>query len=292
MSHVARLYLPSIDKNLVKLPYDKNLAFGTELTKANNPDQIHHICNVLRLQVGDHFISFNGKEDLDFGFKIIQISNKSVHAKLCFVNDKSLNNNNANTQLTLLLCLLKKDQLSDAIRMAVEVGADKIIFITSQNSKQNIKFFNYQRAMDIAIAAACQCQISKIPLLFNKPISIEYLLLDDKNLNTHLPLNIICANEALSSLSMDGASFTNNLTKGTQVETLKNYIANVATSNANEIGVLIGPEGGFGSEDILAINQSAKNILQLSLGSNILRASTASTSLLFLIKFLLQYDKK
>ncbi len=287
MAHVARLYLPSVNKHLVKLPYDKNLAFGIDITRADNPEQFHHICNVLRLQIGDNFISFNGTENLDFGFVVTDISKKSLRAKLCFVNDKTLKSQTSqglNTKLTLLLCLLKKEQLSDAIRMATEVGADKIIFVTSQNSKQNVKFFNYNRAMDVVVAAACQCQISKLPILINKPISIECLLLDDTNINTHLPFNIICANEALSALNTQGSDAGTDF----MLDTLKTYINKAANDGRNEIGILIGPEGGFGKDDMLAISQSTKNILQLSLGNNILRASTASTSLLFLLKFLLQ----
>ena len=72
------------------------------------------------------------------------------------------------------------------------------------------------------------------------------------------------------------------------LDTLKTYVNKAANDGTNEIGILIGPEGGFGKDDMLAISQSTKNILQLSLGDNILRASTASTSLLFLLKFLLQ----
>ena len=53
------------------------------------------------------------------------------------------------------------------------------------------------------------------------------------------------------------------------------HLSQAKIKSDNEILVVIGPEGGFEEEERAFISKSSKNFLNVSLGSNILKADTA-----------------
>ncbi len=266
--HIPRLYLSEVSLKTANEPYQQDKAFGLDVSSKNNPEMFHYIANVLRLQVGEEFICFNGYEDIDFYFTIKQITKNTLTAKLSGIKDKHLGSNlNNSGKITLCLCLLKKEQMSDAVRMATEIGVDEILFILSDYSKQHLKLFNYNKVVEVSISAASQCGLSIVPKIHQKPISIESLFLNNANLQPTSPCNIIVANESLCL--------------GTKPSHLVNVVSNFK-NKYKDVAILIGPEGGFSQEDNNIIRTNKLNVVEVSLGKNILRASTASTALLFL----------
>ena len=53
------------------------------------------------------------------------------------------------------------------------------------------------------------------------------------------------------------------------------HLSQAKIESNSEILVVIGPEGGFEEEERLFISKSSKKFLNVSLGSNILKADTA-----------------
>jgi 16S rRNA (uracil1498-N3)-methyltransferase len=151
--------------------------------------------------------------------------------------------------------------------MATEIGVDEILFILSDYSKQHLKLFNYNKVVEVSISAASQCGLSIVPKIHQKPISIESLFLNNANLQPTSPCNIIVANESLSL--------------GAKPSHLVNLVSDFK-AKYKDVAILIGPEGGFSQEDNNVIRTNKLNVVEVSLGKNILRASTASTALLFL----------
>jgi 16S rRNA (uracil1498-N3)-methyltransferase len=210
---------------------------------------------VLRLKIGDEiYISFNGKSDL---CEISSFTEDCVMAKVIQENaiDTALPIN-----LTLFQGLPKADKLELVIQKAVELGATSIVPVEMKNCVVKIeekkKQAKRERWQSIAESASKQSKRNLVPQVF-APTSFN----ESVKLAKELDLVIVPYE------NKDGMASTEK--------------ALSLIKKGMNVGVYIGPEGGFDSAEIQALENI--NAITVSLGKRILRTETASITALSML---------
>lgn len=212
-------------------------------------DVSHYLFKVLRLKDNDELRIFNDKDGEFLGK--CHFSKKFSEITV-HENIRMPLENKVN--ISLACCLVKPEKMSVLIDMATQIGIDSFIPVIS--SRTNYKNVSLERFEKIAISAIEQSEQFKVPK-FNNIISLKDLV------NNYSGL-IVWANE--NSNSKLNLSFI---------------------SNAKELLVLIGPAGGFTDIEIDYL-KSKNNVVDISLGDNVLRTETATIAILSQLKYLIQ----
>lgn len=195
----------------------------------------NQIKNVLRLGIGDKLILCDGKKRES----VVQISAFGKGSVL-FENGKTENNQNEPAKNIILYCsILKHDHFELVCQKATEVGASKIVPIICKHTVK--KDIRTERVRKIIKEAAEQSGRGKIPVLGEV---IEFSkALENAGENE---INII--------FDASGKKFEP-----------------ISTKN---IGIFIGPEGGWDKTEIVLAKDKGFSIFNL--GKLILRAETAA----------------
>ncbi|QLK50566.1 16S rRNA (uracil(1498)-N(3))-methyltransferase [Ehrlichia ruminantium] len=200
----------------------------------------HYISKVMRATKCDHVKIFNGKDGEWIG-EICELSN-NIKIRIDKLTRKQVKSKN----LTLCFGIVKGTILPNIIRQATEMGVTLLQPIyTKHIATSNI---NLDKCRKWAIEASEQCERLDIPQI-SHPISFT----DLKKLDT-ANINFIICDE------------TGNGKKPAEILT-----------NKNNIYIIVGPEGGFSSEEL---NFAYTFCNGLSLGTRILRVDTAVVSAL------------
>ncbi len=213
------------------------------------PDELfRHAIQVLRLQVGESLILFNA-EGGEYLAEIHEINKRSATV---LIRGFDATERESSLDLTLIQALIKPDKMDFALQKAVELGVSAFQALITQRSvvrsdKEKLEK-KLQHWQAVAISACEQSGRTRIPKIYAPQTLNQYLQQLDENTDYLL------------------------LAPGSH-QTL-----NQVTVRANKLGILIGPEGGF-TEDEVAACLAAK-MQGISLGKRILRAETASTSVL------------
>ena len=209
-------------------------------------DQTHYIVRVMRLGIGDKVRLFNGRHGEWLG-SIAVISKKSVNIAL----QEPLRPQGEDKGLLLVCAPLKKAHFEYAIEKATELGVTAIQPILT--ARTQIREVNMDRCHSIAIEAAEQSERLSLPVI-HKPLSLKAYV--DQWPPDYTP--IICAEWGEAIPVRDAFTTIPKLQK---------------------IGVCIGPEGGFTSEEF-ALFRTLPSACFVSLGPRILRADTAALAAL------------
>ena len=145
-------------------------------------------------------------------------------------------------EVILFASLIKKDKFEWVLEKCTELGVSKFIPIISERSEK--KGLNIERARKIIKEASEQSERGLMPEIC-EPISLEDVLVD---------LNC----EAIA-LHLSGERFDSS-----------------KLNNISKLGLFVGPEGGWGENDIELFKKS--NVELITLGSQVLRAETASVA--------------
>lgn len=215
-------------------------------------DILHYIRNVLRLKVGDRLRLFN-EQSGEFLANIVDIGKK----ELCLEVERRFKAPSYVTGLSIALCLIKNDKMSDMVSMLVQLGVTEIIPIISEYTVN--RNFNRERFERIAQEATEQCERLDVPTVLD-PISLENLL------QTHKFDYVIYANENESA----------NGKLSTEIAKNKNIV------------MIVGPEGGFSDKELDILDKVGA--ISVTLGPNILRAETAAVKLVSYVQFLRDFD--
>lgn len=223
-----------------------------------------HISRVLRMEVGDKIAVFDGS-----GYEYI--------AELCEINqefslcriiscDKSMLE--PKTKVTLYQGVPKAGKMDVIVQKAVELGVYKIVPVQmsrsvakiSDDKKGDKKILRLQK---ISKEAAKQCGRGILPEV-TMPISFNTLLDEIKGYNLTIML--------YEELGHGGE------------KNLKSILReNISAEN---IAVIVGPEGGFSSEEAESYkNLCASNAYAAGLGPRILRTETAGSTALSIIMY-------
>lgn len=210
----------------------------------------NHICNVLRMQLGDTFlVSCEGTSSL---CRLTQIRDDSVEAEIV---EADYRNTELPVRFYLFQGLPKGDKLELIIQKTVELGVAGIVPVEMSRCVMKLdekkKKARRERWQSIAESAAKQSKRNVIPQVsdvltykqaMDKAAELDLFLVPYEN-----ERGMAATREALSRIK-----------------------------SGMSVGILVGPEGGFDDKEIELARQAGAAVI--SLGSRILRAETAAVT--------------
>ena len=208
----------------------------------HDQDLMRRLSTILRMKPHEPLILFN--------------KTHIVHAELLFFAKKFLRIYVKSTEsqkpiapsVTVLLPLLKRQALEEAVYSAVEIGVHKIQLVMTHKSQQVLTQKEYDRLIAITIAAAEQSKNYLLPII-EKPVAYEKVIL---SFDSSEPLKIVCDPAGTSLIDL---------------------LEEKNKKNTRDILLLVGPESGFMPEELaLAVTHS---FFKAKLTQGILRALQA-----------------
>lgn len=222
-------------------------------------ENMHHLVNVLRCKAGDE-VTISDSSGFDYTCFIHEIEKENVILK---ITDKMKSAAEPQVKISLFQGLPKGDKLSLIVEKCVEAGVFDITPVSMARcvSKLSKKDFSKkkERYEKISMSAAKQSGRGIIPKV-NELVTLNEFL----ELSKEYDLVIFPYEEARGY-------------------TLKNAIKDFS---GKSIAVIIGPEGGFSTEEASLIEKNG--IKPVTLGNRILRTETAGLSVVFNILYELE----
>lgn len=246
-----------------------------------NPEQRHYLCRVLRLGAGDRFLAQDGKGNQWLAVILPLLAQAEVVESIKI--DLVLM-----PPLRLIAALPKGNSFDQVVRQATELGVSHIVPVMSDRTLLKPKGSKLERWRRIANEASEQSERLTTPEIAS-PISFQALF---KQENWE-GLCYICATrqnashllfELQSDLVSKDLASKDLASKETFEETLKKTFRKIPKENLEDlpaVNLMIGPEGGWTSEEITVAIRNGYKVV--SLGSAILRATTASITALSLV---------
>ncbi len=203
----------------------------------------HHLLHVLRVKSGDEVIVFDGagKEatavvDIEENNEVVLHITAPAVSRLPEIN------------ITLLQAVPKGSRMDLIIEKGVELGVSR--FVPLKTKRGIVKSDKHERWQRVAISAAKQCGISRIPEI--TPV---------------LPLH-----DAISKYSDDGIFIIGALTE--DALPIKKVLQKAASDGVQDVVVLIGPEGDLTAEEMKLATEAGG--IPVSFGNLVLRVETAA----------------
>lgn len=223
-------------------------------------DELQH-ARALRLRVGDEVSLLDGRGTRTSA----RVETVDRRQMLLRVQSRVLDRANAGPYIALGVGILSdRGRFEWIVEKATELGAAEIIPLVTEHSEGR---YHAERCNRVAIAALKQSQRSYLPLL-GHPVSLRDLFSagDLSERSAGFDHIYVCHEDV--AFSADG-SLTGALLRD--------------RPTAGRILLLIGPEGGFSTNDIEQISSSVGSSIHLvSLGRTRLRAETAAVAALVL----------
>ena len=206
-------------------------------------DDIFHYCKaVLRMKISEEFRLFNSI-DGEFKAEIRAINKRDLQV---FIGQKLREVEHQNP-LILAMCIIKPDRFTEALKAAVQHGVTEIIPVISERTQ--FRSINQQRLTKCIIESVEQSEGFVIPVL-------------------RLPVNL---KEFCNISGVDQIIFANEEESGeVKISSIKKFEENIA--------ILVGPEGGFSSNEKEKLISNPK-IISVSLGNRVLRSEVAAISI-------------
>lgn len=160
----------SSDKNATTYPKLSTLAIGAnvELTESI----VHHWCRVLRANIGDKGILFDGFGG-EYQVQLNSISKKQTTATLLAHLETD---RNAAILTKIGLVMSRGERMDYAIQKSTELGVTAIQLLSSHHGEVNLKPAQVEKKLahwqQVAIAACEQCGLNRPPLIL-APLSID-----------------------------------------------------------------------------------------------------------------------
>ncbi len=225
----------------IRIFYENDITIGNKIILPKQTSS--HLIQVLRLNINSEIVLFNG-DGRNHTAKIVAANKKATELEI-LSSDKNLTE--SPLQVHIALALTKNDKMDLAIQKAVELGVTEITPLIMTHSVVKLdaqkREKRHARWQEIIYSACEQSGRSKIPIL--NPIT------DWKHWNdtTNVEHKIICDPHSIKTLSE-------------------------ITPIPQSILLLIGPEGGFSTEEILDCRN--RQYTNIQFGKRILRAETAA----------------
>ncbi len=224
-----------------------NLAAGAAVELSAG--QVNYLRNVMRLATGDTVSVFNGR-DGEWRADVAEWGKKSG-TLLC---GEQTREQTPQPRLRYLFAPLKAARLDYMVQKATEMGAGSLEPVLTRHTI--VSRVNTERMKANAVEAAEQCTMLTVPDVC-EPVALEAALRDWPPHAT-----LIYCDEAADSASP---------------------LAALQDVEADQLGVLIGPEGGF-SDDERRMLAGLGFVVAISLGPRIMRADTAAVAALAVIQ--------
>ena len=213
-----------------------------------NKSQSHYLSKVMRIKVGENFSLFNGNGE--WLAKITEVSKGIVK----FVVTEKLRQMDIAKEIWLAFSPIKSNYFNFMIQKATELGVTRFIPIIFDRTI--VRKINKERLEKIIVEATEQSNRINVPIL-EKPQNLKNFL---KNNSKKIELIFTDLNTSNKKLELN--------------RTIKPICA------------IVGPEGDFTeSERSLILNN--KDVKPININQNILRAETATISIISIISYIL-----
>ena len=231
-------------------------------------EDIKHIKNVLRKQIGDKLEICNQDTKKSYICEIERLEDKSILTKII----EELKKDDNKISVDIYQGLPKADKMELIIQKSVELGVNAIIPVAMKrcvvkiDTKDEIK--KITRWQKIAESAAKQSGRNTIPEIKNV-------------------INIEKVNQLIKEYDSVIVAYENEKENTIKHELLK-LKEKVKTNNKIKIAIVIGPEGGLEEKDVELLKQNGAKIV--TLGNRILRTETVALNVLSIIMYELEQN--
>ena len=231
----------------IRLFFSESLSINLE--SKLNKSQSHYLTKVMRIKIGDNFSLFNSNGE--WLAKILDISKGIVE----FIIIEKLRHKDITKEVWLAFSPIKSNYFNFMIQKATELGVTRFIPIIFDRTI--VRKINKERLEKIIIEATEQSNRINIPIL-EKPQNLKKFL-------------------------------SNNLKKidlvFTDLNTTKKKLE--INKEANKpLCAIVGPEGDF-TEKERELILNFKSVKSININQNILRAETATISIISIISYIL-----
>lgn len=219
-----------------------------------------HITRVLRMNIGDEILIFDGS-GTEYTARLVEIAEKRCLAEI-LSSEKSAQE--PQTRVVIYQCLPKSGKMESIIQKSVELGAYAIVPVASERCVTKLdggkrEAEKLKRWNKVSVTAAKQCGRGILPEV-RSCLSFKSAVGELKDFGLALmPYEV---------LGHDGVSNLKDILKSSDAET---------------IGVIIGPEGGFSDAEARLAEDCG--ITFVGLGRRILRTETVSSAMLSVIMY-------
>ena len=231
----------------IRLFFSESLSINLE--SKLNKSQSHYLTKVMRIKIGDNFSLFNSNGE--WLAKILDISKGIVE----FIIIEKLRHKDITKEIWLAFSPIKSNYFNFMIQKATELGVTRFIPIIFDRTI--VRKINKERLEKIIIEATEQSNRINIPIL-EKPQNLKKFL-------------------------------SNNLKKidlvFTDLNTTKKKLEFNKETN-KPLCAIVGPEGDF-SEKERELILNFKSVKSININQNILRAETATISIISIIGYIL-----
>lgn len=222
-----------------------------------NGEDVNHIKNVLRMEIGTKIYTTNSDSHLKYLSEIISISSEEVICKII----EEIPSTELPINITLFQGLPKADKLEFIIEKATELGVSSIVPVEMRFSIAKIKNEDQKntRWNKIAESAAKQSKRNMIP-------KVEFTIDTKELLNRMADFDLVLV------------AYENE-----SKQSLKDVLKDLEKDKIKNIAIIVGPEGGVDNKELEAfVSNGAKCV---SLGKRILRTETAPITLLSMLVY-------
>ncbi len=210
------------------------------------PDTAGHLAKVLRARPGDELILFGG-DGCEFSGAIDSVRGSRVTV---VVGAGAVVDRESSLAVTLVQCVPRGDRMDFIVQKATELGVTRIVPVLSQRSVVRLDDTQAESKVihwrAVAVSACEQCGRNRLPTIASPVALIDYL-----------GSSVAACRRIL--LDPDGQSATPATVDGA-------------------VEIAIGPEGGFGAEELDAFRIA--RFVGVQLGPRILRTETAALAAL------------
>ena len=243
--------MPDYDFRAPRLFVNAALSAGAAVPLDRN--QSNYLGNVLRLGAGDTVLAFNGRD----GEWRAEIARRKRPDAL--IVKETTRPQDRLPDVNYVFAPLKHARLDYIAQKAVEMGARRLQPVLTRHTQ--VSRINSERMRANVIEAAEQCGILTLAEVA-EPVPLERFL------SQRAPTRLLVFCDEATDVS-------------DPLQALRE-----ATSAADGIDVLIGPEGGFAEQERTMLLRQP-HIVRLALGPRILRADTAGVAALALVQAVL-----
>jgi 16S rRNA (uracil1498-N3)-methyltransferase len=225
---------------------------------SSTADQARYLKTVLRMNEGDPLLIFNGT---DWEYEAVIRRRTTEGMELEVTGRQRLPA--AGIHVTLCQAVPKAEKMDGIIRHATELGTERIIPFLAERSVPRWRPEQLPRKRErwqkIAVEASRQCGRSDIPEV-GEIVTFEQMLHDIPESGLRL---IPWEEETLTGL--------------------REVLRDPARAGMAEFVLVIGPEGGFSTEEIDHARRAG--FLSVSLGKRVLRVETASLAVIAILQY-------
>lgn len=223
-----------------------------------NGEDVNHIVNVLRLQIGENIIVCNKETGISYITCINKMNKNEVECKIQSVVEETTE---SNISVVIYQGLPKAEKMEYIIQKTTELGVKQIVplamrrCVVKLNGKDEQK--KITRWQKIAEVAAKQSGRDCIPKISNV-ITIKEL----QDMVKQYDLFLVAYEEE------------KDITLKRELQLIKD----ISKDGKVKIGVLVGPEGGIEKEEVELLKREGAKVI--TLGKRILRTETAPITIM------------